>query len=84
MRVSLRQVVPVVAVVLVTALPTRRAQASSSSQKVVEGGTIAIPMSVAPSRVVKPRTDCRSPHERQTAEGRVGRVLLRTPVQQKA
>lgn len=83
MRGSLRQVVSVLAGIGLAALPSRTAQASSSSRSVVEGGTIAIPMS-APAKALKSRTDCPSPRARTTAERRVGRVLLKPQSQQKA
>lgn len=83
MRGSLRQVVSVLAGIGLAALPSRTAQASSSSRGVVEGGTIAIPMS-APAKALKSRSDCPSPRSRATAERRVGRVLLKPQAQQKA
>lgn len=87
MRGSLRQVVSVLAGVGLAVLPSRTALASSSGQRVVEGGTIAIPMTVpAPTtRVLKQRSDCPSVRSsRPEAERRVGRVLLKTQTQQKA
>ena len=84
MRGSLRQVVNVVAGILLVAIPSSAAQASASRRGVVEGGTLSIPMNEAAARTLRQRTDCSSTRTRPVPERRVGRVLTRAQTQQKA
>jgi len=84
MRGSLRQAVYVVAGILLVAIPSRAAQASSASRAVVEGGTLSIPMNDAAARTLRQRSDCSTPRAHPVPERRVGRVLTRAQTQQRA
>ena len=81
MRVSLRQLIKVVVGIALVGTVSHEARASGRSG-VVEGGTLAIPMTGAAARVVKPRNECPATRSRPATDRRVGRVLLRTPPQQ--